>query len=899
MLNIPPIRKAPTLLFARRAPFLTVIGAGVILGLATALAPMFLSSAASATLGDELDRRCPASYAATSQLYAYRSDEGDFRVDVPLSRDILRAATEDDPAFGEPFLTLVGPYSPVTRVDGDGREVTMVLLAREGFRDHIELVAGEHGEGVYVDDTSARTLGLSPGDRVSVIVPVVDEFGHGGEESAEPTVTELPVSGIYRNLFERSSDPYWCAVRSLLQLSNTGDRPPAPMLIDTDYFPYDSDEFQAGFVRFNEDIHPWEIPILTEKLTVTGAINAGRTIDYANENFVEFYDEILGDDSGIEVGGDLVSDLPLIVERTRALTASLTTSVTPLALVVIIAATGLVGAAGSYWVDRRRGELELLSVSGVSPGAIGYKAALEFFIPLLAGAALGWIAANLLVGLVAPSPNVELSARIDGAALALGMGVVGLLLVMSVAAIRATRLLDTRRYQKAGLSLRWPLILLSFAAAELVRRSIGDEAVVTGEGELVGSVNPLVLFYPILALIGVALLTSTLLSYFLRALRGVRGKSHSRYLALRRMASAGSAAMVLILGVALAVSVLLYSTNLARSATLTVDAKGKTFVGGDNSTLVYGLGEIPPPLVGNATIVLKVERGSLNDEVVDLIAVDRDTFADGAFWVPGYARKPLATVLDELAAESSGSLPVYVANGDVVDGELNSSVGSLDITVIGTLDAFPGEVRDRPLLIIDRDKFVAELGEEGDVRRSRHLLWSSGVSEDEVEAALVGAGIGFAFTTPASETLDLLRFAAIVWTFEFLEAYSALAGLIVIAAVLLYTDTRQRSRNLSYALARRMGLTSTEHRAALILEIGILTGLGSVVGIAVGWVSSNLVYKSLDPVPITPPDARWVWSPDVILATLVATILLALIASALAQRTADGADVSDLLRHGD
>lgn len=82
-------------------------------------------------------------------------------------------------------------------------------------------------------------------------------------------------------------------------------------------------------------------------------------------------------------------------------------------------------------------------------------------------------------------------------------------------------------------------------------------------------------------------------------------------------------------------------------------------------------------------------------------------------------------------------------------------------------------------------------------------------------------------------------------------------------------------------------------------EIGVLAILGTLFGLGVGWVSSNLIYKALDPVPVTPPDARWVWSPDILIGSVIVAFLLTLVSAGLAQRTGDGADVSDLLRHGD
>jgi putative ABC transport system permease protein len=178
------------------------------------------------------------------------------------------------------------------------------------------------------------------------------------------------------------------------------------------------------------------------------------------------------------------------------------------------------------------------------------------------------------------------------------------------------------------------------------------------------------------------------------------------------------------------------------------------------------------------------------------------------------------------------------------------------------------------------------------------MIWSKGLEEAEIDGILADSEMGFAFTIAADTTLDQLKFAVIVWTFEFLRLYAALAGLIVIASVLIYTDTRQRGRNLSYALARRMGLSRRDHALAGLLEVGSLTMLGALGGVAVGRWASRDLYLALDPLPETPPAPQWVGTADITLVVLALVVLLAAVSARMAQRTADNADVSELLRHG-
>ena len=152
MLRTPPFLRAPLLLFSRPAVLITVIGATAILGMVAALTPLFLSSASSAALQQELAGRCPASFGG--QVSNYDSPD--------VVREDLTAATSDDPAFLPPRLYLEGALITGTNASGEGLTIPFRFTARDEFRDHIELVEGEHGPGAYIDDVAARDLAAAP-----------------------------------------------------------------------------------------------------------------------------------------------------------------------------------------------------------------------------------------------------------------------------------------------------------------------------------------------------------------------------------------------------------------------------------------------------------------------------------------------------------------------------------------------------------------------------------------------------------------------------------------------------------------------------------------------------------------------------------------------------------------
>src|SRR5262249_61284543 len=67
----------------------------------------------------------------------------------------------------------------------------------------------------------------------------------------------------------------------------------------------------------------------------------------------------------------------------------------------------LVGAAGSYWADRRYAEVRLLASRGVGPAALAGLAALELTLPAVLGAGLGLALAWVLVRQLGPAPDLD------------------------------------------------------------------------------------------------------------------------------------------------------------------------------------------------------------------------------------------------------------------------------------------------------------------------------------------------------------------------------------------------------------------------------------------------------------------------------------------------------------
>lgn len=862
----------------------SVIGTALILSVVAALTPLFLSSSSSAALFRELDGRCPASIAGTTTLFG--SDPlsppesmGDL---IEQNRQVLRRHSTGHPALGEPEVILRGTVVSVATGD-QTPPLTGRFLARDFFRDHIELIAGEHGPGVYVDDVLAGHMGVAPGD--------VFTFTAGS------TTSQVEIQAVYAGLYDRLDDPYWCSVEDLLEPNTMGDLPPPPILVDPGYFE-DNEEMTSVYAGYGATAGTWEIPVILEGLTVTRARETAEAMAEIDEVVVS---EEFGEVFFFQTDPGVHSDLTVVTDRVEALTDALRSSILPLAGVVLIAGAALIAGAGSYWVDRKRIELQYLSAHGAGPGLISVKSVAEFLPAMVVGGALGWGAANLLIAVVGPSASVEPGSRLTSLWVASVVILVGIGAVGLVVASRAKTMLDPRPVRSRRLAWRIPALLVALAGAIWVRLSIGESAVTIGDSQLVGSVDPLVLFFPLFTFVAVVLFVAEMVIRAFPVLKRLGATSHGAYLASRRIVSAPTLVIALIAGAALPVATLVYAASLTRSATSTIDAKGRSFIGADISTPVFGLIDPPGEIADVSTVVIRSDRADLEAVTVDVLAVDGATFANGAFWDEAISGRPLEEILGTLSGGGDeGPLPAYVANGTAVDGVLNTTSGDVEVDIVGELAAFPGVRGSRPLVVVDRQRFVDVVADEdGRITGSRYFMWTNDRTEAEVEAAMAQAGINYAFTVNADTTLDQLKFAAVVWTFDFLEIYAALAGLIAIGGVLLYVDTRQRHRNLSYALARRMGLRRSEHLQAGFIELASLTLLGALAGIFAARLAAGSLYTVLDAVPETPPGPRWVGAIDLSLFAVLIALGVAAVAAVLAQRTADNADTSELLRHGD
>jgi putative ABC transport system permease protein len=129
-----------------------------------------------------------------------------------------------------------------------------------------------------------------------------------------------------------------------------------------------------------------------------------------------------------------------------------------------------------------------------------------------------------------------------------------------------------------------------------------------------------------------------------------------------------------------------------------------------------------------------------------------------------------------------------------------------------------------------------------------------------------------------------------------MELIGVVTAIIALIGLVLYLQARQRARELSYALGRRMGLTSGAHRLAVVLEILLLLVTALIAGAVLALATTALIYQRLDPLPNLPPDPTLQVPVSLLLSIAVAIAVCAAVGGWWVQSRAEHANVGAVLR---
>ncbi len=838
-----------------------VIGAGAVVGIAAATGPMVVSSAGNAAIAERIGGPdAPPVGLRTQARMPLSWDRVAFR--LPLIREGLRSLP-----VGPPLVIVLGADSASLATPRGSAPVQMVT--RSGFLDHVTRVGRGRPEGLWVPSSAARRLGLGPGGTATLDV--------GGIR------TRIRVAGVYRDIDPYHVPAFWTPVITRIAPASPDDDPPPPLLLG-DLRPFLDAEHRVldeGTVEIQAAVPPGLS--LRESRRVAAAMGSVKDglIDPASPYYRAF-----------DVADSL---LPALVAQADEAVASTTQPVQAISLAGELAALILAGAGGMFLARRRSVEFALLSSRGIGSGALVGRTAVEAFLPAVAGGALGWVLARALASLTGPGAPVDRAAVASGAARAV-LGAVAAAVVVGVftaVAVRADAP-DRRTRGRAAAGFPWELVLLGLAGAsayEIFTR--GTQAVDTATLQP-PRLDLLVLAFPFLFVAGSAGLAVRLIR---RALPRLRRAAATRrpwvQLTAARVAGSPRLASVLILVAGLAIGVLTYSNVLAASVGSTADAKAVLSVGTD---VVATTGALPT-ILGKAPFrwspVERVPDVTLDPggTQVDVVAVDPGSFARAAAWIGPFSGPPGA--LRDL--DAGGPVPAITVGAGLPEGaRLTLNGGAVAVRAVASMDVFPGVQPGNPTLVVDLDRLAAASPALAGVSHSFEL-WARGDPAD-ILPALRREGFDPTYFVTAKRERASPGFQALSWTFGLLQTFGALAGLLSVLGAVLYLQARQQQREVTYALARRMGLRRGEHRRSIALELGAMLLAAYVIGAGFATAAAAIVHGKVDPLPALPPGPLFRVPVPALVAVAAAAAALAWAGAMRVQRLADHANVGELLR---
>lgn len=879
-----PWRRAPLLLVRRTGLLVATAGASAVVAASLASVPLFTSSVGSASVDLQVDERCPR--------------------DTGFSRTFTAAAASLRTPSPDPFAGIadqVGPSNWWAHVedvplDGGDRDspLTVTLLVRGGALDHVDVVEQVDGPGIWLSTRAQEQTSLGAGDVATLGSVRVGVAGVYGDESG-PVV-----------------DDFWCSNGYLLQPRGEELVPPPPVvLVDRSTLAAVMQDLEIPIAE-----GAWEAPLLPgrsltqvddllDTVACRGDDDAVRWCASGSQPRLpdtsgRFRDQpIRARDDADFVTRFLSSSLPFVSERTRAIQTSVGSGVWAISALATLAGLGLVSAAASLWSDRRRREVALLAVRGVSRAGIGVKAVLELAPALVIGAAAGTAIAYAAVAGIGPSSDIEADAVVRAVFAGAAAVVVGATVTGTVGAVRAAPPGARRTIRRGWLAwVPWEAALVGATLVSYDR--LGEWGVPTGRGAEVSRVDLWGLLFPVLFLVTAVAILARLLVLLVRPLRAAsRGWPFALYLGVRRVARYRVAAIGMVAGAALAAGVLGYSGTMDRSLDTTLRAKGQLFVGSDVAVQIAPEVEIPPALRGRATEVRFFRRAWLQRdqrEGVTVLAIDPDTFAQGVFWDGSFASKDLDRILERLRDPGDGVVPAVVVGtttGERTElGVAGSNTTTLDIAPIDGVEAFPGMKPQEATVYVDHEA-LERLGARGGTREA----WVRG-DHDEVLADMAAAGAGHLELRTLTGIADQAAFRTVGWTFGFLQTIGVAAGLLVLGGLAVYLDARRRDRVLGYAFMRRMGLSRRAHRRALAVELAASVLAGAVVGLAMAIATASLAYSRIDPVPRYAPDPLLRYATGTIGGLLAVTVGLTVVAAIAGQRQVDRDDPVEVIRGG-
>ncbi len=896
--------KAPWVLFRYPGLLAAVAVGALLLSLGLTAYPLFVSASSSTLLDSEISAPIVSRYGAGMQYTSTfvpldeRIPPGDQSGPVlhEVRAELFTGRAAASPLLGSTVSSIHGPDVTVAPADHPNRTREGSLFAGTGAVEHITVLDGEDGDGAWLPDIVADGIHARPGDVVRI-------------ETQDGGFFEVEVDGVYRTLTTEPRRGYWLQWSQQIYPAAScpgggGGCPPPPPFILLDNAQlleaYEEMGVTAATFGWQAPLRPGLKPSLDEAIHLREFIGRFRDEMGMEETRIGrifhccFERIMLGQSEATSFSTQIGQVISIVEERIAALRGPGQV----LQTAGILVALAVLASAGIFGLAARSTEKRLLFSRGAGPVSVGARSMVESLAACVFGAAAGLGLCLLLVAWLGPEGPLASSA-FRSAVLVSALAAVGAAVTVGVAYAVGSG--AQGQHRRSGLAILgripWEVVLLGVAFL-LWRRLQSTQGAVLDPGQGIRSPSPALLLFSIAFLGGCALLGARVFRMFAR-----REKNAGRiwtYLAAHRLTGPTNLTLALFAAAGLCLGVFVQSLTLVRSLEDSVDAKARLFVGSDVGVWVTPSTVLPDELPVPATrATILREAGVAGAQLFDLLAVSPDTLESVAYWDPGFSDVPLGTLLDRLEGGGDGPAPVLVA-GEGLSGVTSLEVNqtSFPVEVVGRASAFPRMVVGRPLVIIDESAlagFYPEGASPADGSSGRTEIWLRGGVPEALEA-LSDLGVRPLQVVSAAEVKDIPYIAAVIDTFVVLNALGLATALLVVAAMVMYLQARERSQIVSYGLSLRMGMRPANHRRSLVLEVGSVLGSSYVVAVALALVAALLLVRLLDPLVTIPPEPTLTVPVVPIALVLVGLVLAAWIGAWFAHRRANTAHLGEVMR---
>ena len=513
-------RKAPTRLVRRPALLAAVMLGALLVTVVSTAYPLFLSASDSNILASTLARPDFTRYGTGLE---YRS------TDIPLNarapdggsllqerRDALDRYVAADPRLGPAVDALLGPTVglSVPNFPGTAGRASGRLFAGTDALEHVEIVSGSDGDGVWLSADVAKLLNVHPGDTIQL-------DGSRGRVS-------VGVDGTYAPLADAPPDGYWQIWHDRIH-TDCIDCSPYPQFIIAD---------APQLISLQTDLHErladqaYIVPLRASPPLTLDDLHALRTSLGALQGEMQDQASYLGHlfpcctplfMGNVESITQIVS-LPLsVVSIVEARSVGLRGPAIVLLFAGLAIALVVVSSAGVFSYSSRPTESALLSIRGWGPLRVAGKAAVESALPVAVGAFGGFCIADVLVRTIGPDGPIAPAARVSAILGSAAAALVALAVIAAASAVMFAA--HHERKDRLGRVVRWlPWELVAFAALISFGHSLHAGGGLIGAGDVRRPGAP-VFLYPIAlaSLVGILVARATALAIVWRA--RVRGRA--------------------------------------------------------------------------------------------------------------------------------------------------------------------------------------------------------------------------------------------------------------------------------------------------------------------------------------------------------------------------------------